>query len=366
MLTLLDRQLVASYLKAYAGSLISLMGLFVVIDLFTNFEEFTQSKSDVNTTMLNIVRFYSFKVVEIFDRLCEAIVLLAAMFTVAWMQKNNEIIPLLSAGVSTRRIVRPVLLGSFLMIGLVVLNQEFMLPQIDAYLLENRGDPKGERDANVKNTFDSQIILHSGGSALKKEMLVKDFMLRFPEKLGNLLIQAREARFYPAGEKHPTAGVWVMQNTVPERLTSWNRTDILEMKSPGVFYFYSSEIDFETITRSKNWARYVPTWELLNKIARIDSAQLASIAVAFHMRLTRPILGMLLVFMGLSIILRDQNRNVFISAGLCIGLCAVFFISGFACQYLGSYGHLPPALAAWLPVLVFGPISFVMFDAVHT
>ena len=44
-------------------------------------------------------------------------------------------------------------------------------------------------------------------------------------------------------------------------------------------------------------------------------------AVMFHMRLTRPLLGLILVVMGLSIILRDQNRNVFISAGLCLLLC---------------------------------------------
>jgi lipopolysaccharide export system permease protein len=75
---------------------------------------------------------------------------------------------------------------------------------------------------------------------------------------------------------------------------------------------------------------------------------------------------MLLVFMGLSIILRDQNRNVFISTGLCLILCAVFFIAGFACKFLGERDFVAPVIAAWLPVLIFGPLSFVMFDAVHT
>jgi lipopolysaccharide export system permease protein len=101
-------------------------------------------------------------------------------------------------------------------------------------------------------------------------------------------------------------------------------------------------------------------------MGRVGSTELSSVAVVFHMRLTRPVLGMILVFMGLSVILRDQNRNVFISAGLCLVLCAGFFAILFACKYLGDYEHLSPALAAWLPVLGFGPLSFVMFDAVHT
>ena len=52
------------------------------------------------------------------------------MFTVAWMQRNNEQVPLLSAGVSTRRIVLPVLLCAFFMLGLTVLNQELLIPRI--------------------------------------------------------------------------------------------------------------------------------------------------------------------------------------------------------------------------------------------
>jgi lipopolysaccharide export system permease protein len=89
-------------------------------------------------------------------------------------------------------------------------------------------------------------------------------------------------------------------------------------------------------------------------------------AVLFHIRITRPILGMILVVLGLSVILRDQNRNVFISTGMCLVLCAVFFVAFFTCKSLGDNGYLSPPLAAWLPVLVFGPLAFAMFDAIHT
>ena len=74
----------------------------------------------------------------------------------------------------------------------------------------------------------------------------------------------------------------------------------------------------------------------------------------------------ILVLMGLSVILRDQNRNVFISTGLCLGLCAVFFAACLACKHLGDNEYLAPALAAWLPVILFGPLAFVNFDAIHT
>jgi len=88
--------------------------------------------------------------------------------------------------------------------------------------------------------------------------------------------------------------------------------------------------------------------------------------VLFHTRLTRPLLGLVLVVMGLSVILRDQNRNVFISSGMCLVLCGVFFAACYMSKTAGDYEYVSPAAAAWAPVLVFGPFAIVLFDAVHT
>ena len=103
---LLDRLLVRSYLKAYVICLVSLLSLYIVMDLFMHIEEFMEKDRLVDVLKL-IGTWYGFQVSQIFDRLCEAIVLMAAMFTVAWMQRNNEMMPLLSAGVSTRRVETP-------------------------------------------------------------------------------------------------------------------------------------------------------------------------------------------------------------------------------------------------------------------
>lgn len=368
MFTLLDRQLTWSFLKAYFVCLVSLLGMYVVIDLFMNLDDFTQN-SNFADSMRYIGTYYVCKVTQIFDRLCEAVALLAAMFTIAWMQRSNEMLPLLSAGVSTRRIVRPVLLAAFASLGLSVLNQEMLLPQIDSYMVENRGDRDGDRETQVKGAFDSNGFHISGRAAFKKDMLIKDFTVVIPQKLGEGIthLQAKEARYVPADEDRPkTSGGWKLTSSTPAELDSRQTIPGVELIVPGEYFVKTKYVDFDVLTRSKSWFQFIPTYRLVNDLGRIDSTQLASVAVVFHMRLTRPVLGMILVFMGLSVILRDQNRNVFISAGLCLVLCAVFFGTLFACKYLGDYEHLSPALAAWLPVLGFGPLSFVMFDAVHT
>src|SRR5206468_7921576 len=124
----------------------------------------------------------------------------------------------------------------------------------------------------------------------------------------------------------------------------WTRTDILESRGSGKYFLKTNEVDFDMLTRGKNWYMFISTAQLLRELDKTHSSQLAGVAVIFHMRLTRPILGLILVFMGLSMILRDQNRNIIISAGLCLVLVDIFSITIFACKYLGETEYLAPTL----------------------
>jgi lipopolysaccharide export system permease protein len=140
----------------------------------------------------------------------------------------------------------------------------------------------------------------------------------------------------------------------------------LELLDPGKYFLRTSDVDFDVLTRNRQWFMFASTNRLRELLTRPDARRLAAIAVQFHMRITRPILGILLVCLGLSVILRDQNRNVFIGTGLCLANCALFFAAIFACKHLGDNEYLNPALSAWLPVMVFGPITVASFDGIHT
>jgi len=373
MLTILDRQMIWNYFKAYVFCLISLMGLFIVVDLFMNLEDFTAGRKDLGSVARFVGTYYGYKSFQIFDRLCESVVLLAGMFTVAWMQRNNELLPLLSAGVSTRRAVQPVLLSAFVMMGLVAVNQEFGLPSVDSFMLENRQNPDGSKETDVKGNFDMNAVLLSGDKAIRKDLMVKKFVAVIPARAGRntATLQAKEAYYIPDHDVDKRSGGWLLKQTRTEGLIDWDETDdILKSLGNGEFFLRTRDGDFDSIVRVKNWDLYLPTWKLLKELDRPGNTQHAKLAIAFHTRMTRPVVGVILVLLGLSVILRDQNRNVFVSAGLCLMLCVIFFISIFACQWLGkdelASQYVSPALAAWLPVIVFGPLAFVMYDAVHT
>jgi lipopolysaccharide export system permease protein len=366
-MNLFDRLLIRGYVKAYLICLVSLLSLYVVVDLFTKIDDFAENRKGLALVLKQIGTYYGYQLAQIFDKLCEPIILLAAMFTVAWMQRNNELLPLLSAGVCTQRVVRPVLFCACAMLGLSVLNQELVIPRIGHFLLNPREDPNGDRPLQVHGAYEPNGIHIAGESALRRQLVVKKFSSLIPENVGRNMVHllAQEATYVPPNNA-PRTGGWLLSGTQPAELDGWTNQKVLEIVDVGKYFLYTKEVTFEAVTRNQSWFIYASTPQLLDELNKSDSARLSAMAVLFHMRLTRPILGMLLVFMGLSVILRDQNRNVFISTGMCLVLCAIFYGACFTCKHLGDTEYLSPALAAWLPVIAFGPVGFVLFDAIHT
>jgi lipopolysaccharide export system permease protein len=367
MLTLIDRQMIRGYFKAYIVCLVSLLSLYVVVDLFTHVDDFGDAKASFWQTLRNIGFYYGFRLTQIFDRLCEAIALMAAVFTVAWMQRCNEQVPLLSAGVSTRRIIRPVLLSASLMLTLIIINQELILPNIGFRLLLPRDDPDGEREIVAGYSYEPNGLHIVGKTAARRERAIRKFECTIPENLAGRVahLSAEEAHYVPG--QGPRRGGWELTGARfdPAEMETWD-PQVLEPIDSGKYFLYTKKTDFEALTRQSTWYLFASTADLYRELQNPESSRLTPMAVAFHTRLTRPIIGLILVLMGLAVILRDQNRNVIISAGRCLVMCAIFFTTCYSCKMLGDNDILPPALCAWVPVLGFGPLSFAMFDAVHT
>lgn len=368
-MTILDRMLFASFVRAYAICLVSTLSLYTIVDLFTNIDDFFGTNRPAAEVARHVLSYYGYRSVQYYDRLCEALSLLAAMFTVAWSQRNNELIPVLSAGVSTHRFLRPILAGAGLALLVGVLNQELLIPRIAPALVTDRDDTEGTKDLYVQGCFDPNRVHIDGQKASRRDRTVDKFYVTLPVGPGSEMkhLWAEKAQYIPPQDGVHLSGGWLMTGTTPPELPKDTYDpNVIEMIDPGRYFLHVREATFDRATQGQKTQTFASTAALYELMQRTDVGRMNTLAVTFHMRLTRPIVGMLLVIMGLSIILRDQTRHVFISAGLCLVMCAVFFAAVFGGKFLGTGDYVSPALAAWLPVLIFAPLSFALYDAIHT
>lgn len=128
--------------------------------------------------------------------------------------------------------------------------------------------------------------------------------------------------------------------------------------------FIVSEVSFEQLCGGQAWRQFSSTPDLVAGLHNPSLDFGADIRVAIHSRLVQPFLDVTLLFLGLPLVLSRENRNMFMAIGLCVLLVAVFMVLVMACQYLGSSYLLDPALASWLPLMIFVPTGVAMFDRV--
>ncbi len=168
---LLDRYLFWNFVKAWLALFVSLVSLYVVIDAFSHFDDLLQASRNMQKSITEtMLTYYGYQLVLIFDRLCSVILLLAATFTLAWMQRQNELVPLLSAGVSTKRVMQPIYMGCFLFLILQTVNREVLIPQFAEQLEQSVDDPNGQKSKVISGGFDTTGMLVHGSRAIPAEI----------------------------------------------------------------------------------------------------------------------------------------------------------------------------------------------------
>jgi lipopolysaccharide export system permease protein len=385
---ILDRERYWAFLKAYIICFVALVGLYVVIHAFTNLDEFTERSDGIVQLFQVMGQFYMIRLSLFYDQLCGIISMMAAIFTVTWMQKNNELIAMLAAGISTYRVIRPVYISAVLVCGLAVANQELILPGV-AEELQKGPDDDGRRKVPVYSNYDSNGILISGKSADRASRTVLNFNATLPVQILGVIreLQAKQARYIgPENPRAPLKGGWLLRGArislkdpgsgEPLKTDLLIRLDDLKGFPPpvgtpgdmeGEAYFLRSDLTFQAVSRSRQWYQFASTKDLLHSLSDpANSSERMEIAVFLHGRILRSLLSLNLMFLSLPIVLGGVGGNMFINLALSLGLSGVFYGVAFTSQYLGTNDILSPELAAWVPLIGFGTLAVFRWDSIKT
>jgi lipopolysaccharide export system permease protein len=398
---ILDQQRYWAFTKAYFICFIALVGLYVVIDAFSNIDEFSEVATGLGL-LKHIGRYYLVHVSSYYNHLCGIISMMAAIFTVTWMQKNNELLAMLAAGISTQRIIRPVLICAVLVSCLAVANQELIIPAV-AEELQKPPDDDGKHVLKVSSKLDSNNVLVHGANAYRETRTIMPVTVTFLEdRFGRqLLVSASQGTYIPDDDPHcPKKGGWVLRGvefTPPDAPPTPQMEQVFEeipnselnkypppmnpprddssrdpkpeapLPVPGRTYFLHTDATFTAVSRNPQWYQYASTPDLVRALKDpISESQRVEIAVFLHGRIIRPLMSLCLMIVSLPLILGGENRNMFINLGLSLGASAAFYGLTFMCQYLGSNSDLSPELSAWLPLFLFATVGVARWDRIRT
>jgi lipopolysaccharide export system permease protein len=110
---LLDRYILRHFLQAYIYCIAGFISIWFIFDVSDNISNFL----DQRVSRLRILEYYLTQVPQILVIILPVALLLALLFSLGRMSRSNEIVSMLTAGVSLPRILAPLLLAALLTTG---------------------------------------------------------------------------------------------------------------------------------------------------------------------------------------------------------------------------------------------------------
>jgi lipopolysaccharide export system permease protein len=377
-MTIIDRYLLRQFTQNFVICLVCLTGVFVVFDVFTNLEAFLQVAKGLELLKV-MAAHYGYQSLFFFDRASAMLVLMSAMFTMAWIQRHHEMTALMAAGISRIRVATPVMVAAVAITLLAVVNREVIIPQIKEQVAKRPSDLKGNvEDELLPQYDDASNVLIRGRNLIvdQKKIAMPEFFLALAPHSLQIYGEswtANLASFVPAKDGHP-AGYLLQDVVLPQNLAQ--KPSLLLPDGRPVLMtphdypwlkpneaFMVSDVTIDELRGGMLVGRFASTGELIAGLKRRSIYFSADVRVMIHARILQPFLDITLLFLGLPLVVARDNRNVFMAIGMCVGLVAVFFIVSIGCRQLGVNLLISPALAAWAPLMVFVPAAVGMSTA---
>jgi lipopolysaccharide export LptBFGC system permease protein LptF len=352
-----------------------LISLYVALDLFVNFDEFTEEGWQGGKALYSVFDYYFFNLPLYFSQISGVITLFAACGTLVRLQRQNEITAILASGTSLYRVAAPIVLAALVTNFLVVLDHEFVLPKVAAKLSRQRDDVDGSRVYDVWCLRDGPDRLVSAMRFSPREKAIRNLIVLELSKQrmtrGRLSSVLTADKAYWDGERQG----WRLERGARTRRASEGvgglSTDSSIVREMVEFFPSQLTPDELLLRQTVQWIRFLSVAQLTD-LERHGEVEPAAIAQLKHARFTMPINNMVLLLIGITFFLNRLPEGILTQGAKALGTCAVVFLIAFMGQQLvGSVhavGATPflQALPAWLPIFLFGPLAVVMMDNVKT
>lgn len=354
----LDRYVAFSFLKAFGVSLLTVLGLFTVLDLAANVDEYLRSDSSQATSAATLALFYLLNLPFLYQQAEPFIVMGACLYTLVRIVQTREWIAVIGAGISTRRMVAPMMLLAVFLSAAGFGLREAFLPQVretrDAVRQSLVPDPE---------VFEKVWVRDRAGHPVYVERLDGDRIFGLeadvPTEDGWTMLRAAEARY----ERDPggAGGRWVLEDA---RQTDVGPGAVANSQPRALEALDFTPEDVLLVVRAREDPMSLSLREIDSMAARDpDNGQLRTLVQALWASTATS-----LVFLLLALPMAVKSERAAVVKGVLLGvlLCFLHFVVDLVCRSLGMEGSLPPSFAAWLPVVVSGSLGLVLFGSLKT
>ena len=354
---ILDWYIIKKFIGTYIYAILLIISIAIVFDFNENLSKFTQYHAPWRAIIFdyyaNFVPYYS----NLFSPL---FVFIAVIFFTSKLAGNSEIISMMAAGVSIRRLMRPYMISCVLIAGLTFYLNSFVIPH-GTVIRQNfetlyRNSKKNTSAENV------QLFVAKNTTAY-----IQHYDDQYKRGYGFSLVKFKDKKIV----SHMTA-MEIQYDTVADTKYHWKVSNWKIRTLKGLKEHIQSGASKDTVllmeptdlVYSKGQQETFTSPELLNYISKQTSRGSGNVVqyeVEFHKRIAMSFSSFILTIIGLSLSSRKRKGGMGLYLGIGLALSFSYIMLQTVSATFAIQADTPPILAAWIPNIIFAFIAYFCY-----
>ncbi len=354
---LLDWYIIKKFIGTYIYSIILIISISIVFDVNENLAKFAQYHAPLKAIVFD----YYANFVPYFANLFSPLfVFIAVIFFTTKLAGNSEIISMLAAGISFRRLMRPYMISCVLISTLSFYLSAYVIPHGTVVRQNFETMYKNKK----KNTSADNVMLQVGNGVIayiqhydNRSKKGYGFSLdKFENKKLISHMTATDIQYDTISDSkfHWTVSNWKIRELrgLREHITHGAKRDtIIQMEPTDLVYSKGQQ---ETFTSPE-------LKEYISKQIDRGSSNVVQYQVEYHKRIASSFASFILTTIGVSLSSRKRKGGMGLYLGIGLALSFGYIMLQTVSSTFAINANTPPMLAAWIPNFIFAIVAYFCY-----
>ncbi len=353
----LDWYIIKKFIGTYFFAIILIISISIVFDFNEHLAKFTQYhapwKAIIFDYYLNFIPYFA----NLFSPL---FVFIAVIFFTSKLAGNSEIISMLAAGVSFKRLMRPYMISAAFISLLTFFLGAYVIPK--GTIVKQNFETMYK---NKKRTTSAQNVQLQVGQGVIAYIQHYDnnvkrgygFNLdKFENKKLVSHLTAQEIQYDTISESkyHWKISQWRIRDMrgLKEKITSGTRKDTMIMMEPTDLVFSKGQQETFTSPQLR---------EYISKQINRGSSNVVQYEVEYHKRIASSFASFILTTIGMSLSSRKRKGGMGLYLGIGLALSFTYILLQAVSSTFAINANTPPMLAAWIPNIIFAVVAYFCY-----
>lgn len=356
-LGILDWYIIKKFIGTYIYAILLIISIAIVFDFNENLSKFTQYHAPWRAIIFdyyaNFIPYYS----NLFSPL---FVFIAVIFFTSKLAGNSEIIAMLAAGVSIKRLMRPYMLSCVVIAGLTFYLNSFVIPH--GTVIRQNFETLYRNSKKNTSAEDIQLFVAKNTTAY-----IQNYDDQYKRGYGFSLVKIKNKKIV----SHLTA-MEIQYDTIADSKYHWKLSNWKIRTLKGLKEHIQSGATKDTVllmeptdlVYSKGQQETFTSPELRDYISKQTSRGSGNVVqyeVEFHKRIAMSFSSFILTIIGLALSSRKRKGGMGLSLGIGLALSFSYIMLQTVSATFAIQDNTPPMLAAWIPNIIFAIVAYFCY-----